>query len=164
MTAPHINPARIIASAEEAARYGTLNSQSSGVVRRNRNPRPVDRQVWGLEPEVLKPEWNSFPPSEYSNTAGSGESFRPRREDRVRRNRVRSNSRVSQQSENLSWFARFQRRADNVMRSPGGFAVSLGGLILTVGLSPLVVNDEPTPQNSTPPAIATVSVEESAAR
>lgn len=145
MTAPHINT--------EHLDYD--HSTTREPAHRRRAIPAAERRVQGLNPQTVKPEWDTLPNARYSNTAGSGMTVQPRQSDIERADRLRSNpSHRAQLQEPASFSVRVVRRLSAVLRSPGGLLSSVAGFILVVGLSPVLTHEEPTPTNSTPPAIS----------
>lgn len=83
-------------------------------------------------------EWNS-------NTRGQGIAVVPRDSDRRRRNRIIESPSVHSFDKRLTKIERLSRRVKMIVESPGGVLISLSTIVLSLGLSPLMIGDAPEP-------------------
>ncbi|KAB3523393.1 hypothetical protein GC425_01165 [Corynebacterium sp. zg254] len=109
-----------------------------------------------------KPMWDEHQASLESNTAGAGRAVAPSRSLVSRRRRIAATPHtVFEYSHRHSLIQRVMRRADMVARSRGGVAVSLGAIVLALGLSPVFWSEEPA-QPQPAPVVEHVSIDSNA--
>ena len=85
--------------------------------------------------DLLVPEAPEFTPR--SNTHGQGRAIVPSRA-RVRRSeRLVENTSAAFDNDSLSFIERWTQNVEKFVTSPGGMSLSVGTMVLTMGLSPL---------------------------
>lgn len=123
--------------------------------------RTARRQVSSLPPVVsqgegagswdrpVRPNWSSIEERSGSNTSGLGRAIAPSIARRRIRERIASPGRPVFDNVRSPLRDRWADRAERFVTSRGGFSIALGSIVLTLGLSPLVLGDN---AETVPPA------------
>lgn len=139
---------------------------SASHLRREVLPLPQEsvRNTWGLgnvEHSVLLPpeqkEWGE------SNTRGRGRAIAPTRANVRRGQRIVAPTLNSFDKTSESFIDRWARVSERIIQSKGGVSLAVAGIVLTLGLSPLVLEEEvaPAPSAESSAAVDTASVGDS---
>ena len=91
----------------------------------------------------LKPEWARGVSPDRSNTSGVGRAMVPSRAQKRTRERIASPGSAVFDKSHRPILDRWADVAERFVTSRGGVSIALGSIILTLGLSPLVLADSP---------------------
>lgn len=127
-------------NAQSANVSNSMEAARRGVVPPSRTNRGTVPRV----PSVVKPRWEDVGSGSESNTRGSGNVVNPSRASLQRSERIRKNP---QWSFDRGARSRLSYRARAIAQSPGAVLVAALTVVLSLGLSPLVLDDLPEGPN-----------------
>lgn len=104
-------------------------------------PREVEKELRGYS---AKPEWSALDVRGNSNTFGAGRAMAPSRARVRRQERIVEPSPVVFDNSRGTVLRRWARNAQRVAQSRGGVTIAAGSIVLSLGLSPLFMGEEPT--------------------